>query len=37
MSRCQYRTCIIVRRHPTLIVRGALVLLLLVHAALLFR
>ncbi|CUH39177.1 hypothetical protein JSE7799_01898 [Jannaschia seosinensis] len=37
MSACRRRSRIFMRRNPTLLVRAALVLLLLVHAALLFR
>lgn len=37
MSRCHRRARIFVRQHEFLIVRAAIVLLLLVHAALLFR
>ncbi|SFB10241.1 hypothetical protein SAMN05421688_2852 [Poseidonocella pacifica] len=34
-SLCRLRLC--VRRHPTLFVRAAMIVLLLVHAALLFK
>ncbi|CUH36583.1 hypothetical protein JSE7799_01218 [Jannaschia seosinensis] len=37
MSACRRRTRLFVRRHPSLLVRAALVLLLVVHAALLFQ
>ncbi|SDY95261.1 hypothetical protein SAMN05444340_1443 [Citreimonas salinaria] len=37
MSACYRRARIFMQRHPALIVRGSIVLLLLVHAALLVR